>query len=915
MPSQLFPFKVLKAPAGAKYDEDVVGVKVPLFYLSRESYGNLFTYLPYEFRLAQLDNGMKLGEVELSKRAIRSYEFYTAEKERSHSAETHHLLLALEKRVEDAVYLNNEKLGEWMKEQTADIHRLLSSEKRYKTEAITTVVLEAEKIPKSDSILMQGLYDAERFVSLEGWVLEGSILSENAIYKDATIIQDTLSSDVLTLREFVVITSFYEAVQEAKRSGDLSGKITYGSPYRDKEATVEDILTAELKGLRESKKLELISGERDLRDSNLVQRVIYGVTNAIDSIVEKVDRFGDKFARNVLRDEQVIFGEKQMRDSLRDTQAPLGERGGKSSLIRRKSILVEKRPRRGFLPRKRFNNVVRNPKAARIDKKVKFAAKKMRDSRILVRVLFAILKHRNAYLEKKVIFAEPKITYKEGILSEVILAQYDTQEAVLQKALVYANKAGVMSELLEVILMDKHIKDAGILDMVIADGRNPGEAFIPELLEADKGEKESLLNKIISMVKAPKNSGWIEETIEAILHDTTRQAVIEYLREAEDITPEGLIEHLKSAEQSEVKEGIVSEQKLGWNKDKPNRPAGLMDTRPLGHWDIDWDDVIEFWKPGWDYLDVPETDYPYEEVKSLMYDTTTGVPHNPLSPTNVADVKITTPLVHPIPDWSDIGRDEAWVEIFTYQDCIINMLGIMRENKVKIAGMTTQQALQFMLRELHFLLDKADLLTKQYLRMFRFIRWQAETITMQESHTILRREYTDWTDGLLSTGVFNAPHTLTNAVIQPTGIIESISNNGEFKFTGTSLIDGVLTFSCALSMQPGSTGKVILSKDGTPLKTYDAATLTRDTFDVEMGDHEYSFQFQLGQGDVLRLSGFVLSNGVFKQAYSEQVDNGKTNGLRAIDLLINSLTSYYMNHHLDKSKGAVGIKQRKIWLN
>lgn len=952
MPSQLIPFKVVRSPIGSdyEYNRDVVGVLVPLFYHDAEAYGNLFSYLPYEFRSARYENSAILAlRYEQNTKQASFYKLYDGVKtmrwesylSKFSLGEKEHRKDAIQHLLTDAEHELNEV--EYLELQSAAFNHLYESFKHdlYTAGKAKPTVGSIQEIQLSDKQATSTTMDVGHLIQAEELVAYKEMQFIETLHAAQVKLQkDILIDDVIQAEEYIPyrdISVFwlYDAIQKAKTSGEISN-VTYAVPSLEQKETffLEQAIAGRFND-RLGDMIESVRPVKYLKPTKIEEMSTADVVD-LEGYEVKAKEFGEKESRRALEKFRKFekLGEKQGRSSNLRNLFQLGKRNPKDSYNTEFKIFGKRNPKTSeFFNLKRFLNAEKEGRGASIFKYLRFdtirekrgaAIEQIRNDaeKIILdtkptdmsRLLTGILDYRDAYIDRNMFNVNRK--ERDASMEELLLARFGSKEAVMHQTLLEMQKEGVLTEFVHLILSDDGVRDSKILEKMMADGKNELDSLLHEMTIADKGEKESIFNKLLFMLKAPKNSGWIQETVFATMHDTTKQFVVEYLKDAEKPSIEGLSQYLKQSELADLdRDAIMSELELAWNKDKPNRPAGMMNTMSLGHWDIGWDDVMDQWQPGWDYLDVPGRDYNYDSKSAEIYDKETGIPYNPLSPVDELDVEVETPITHPFEEWSDIGVKEAWVEIFTFQDVIINMLGIQRDNKLKIAGMTTQQALQFVLRELYIILDNASILNDQYQRMFRFVRWYAEMITMRDSKTILRRVYEDWKDTIATKGTFGATHSMQNMIMQNNGVIESTAASGFFSFKQTSPIKTTVTFSTALTLSAGSTGKIYFYIDNVLIKTYDTPGVIRESFEVSSGEHEYKLLFTLGDGDMARFSGFVIENTKFIEAYTEQVDGTEPNGLKSFDILIQELMKYYMNHHLNKVKGATNIKQRKIWLN
>lgn len=950
MPSQLIPFKVIKSPLPSdyEYNRDVIGVEIPLFFYTNEESDVAFSYIPFEFRLGLIDDEMVQAVREnINKEAIHNNALYTATKDRRYSADISRSVMATMDEKEFTTILSTTALLSrplefvCLQVNTADWNRAYDY-------IIHTTSIEAETNNKqkdvtfNETLFADILYPNEASISKEMKMLEAESYRESIFPELAKL------ADMGITKKESALTWLLESIREVKQTSDSLKPIYADAAEHFIETIIVENISAELLYTQHNVSIhEAISAESTRNTMNIVKEFLLGFKINRNSRLKQTAIDSDKNYRGALnkrkeiqslRDNHVALPDKQWKKifAIREPHNATKfkalreiEKQSRDSLLHQfKSWAGRKFGRNAHLEKLRREDVIRQGRNSHLDREKLFINAEayldgLRHSGQFIQTISAILDYRDGYIQKTLLSSKKK--RQEGLIDDNYIfngVDMGSKEAVLQRVFLEMKKADVTSEFLKLLSMDTYLREAKLFDKLMADGKGPGDSLIEQIRLYDKNEKYSLFNKIIQMVKAPKNSGWVQEVIGAVMGFETRQLVIEYLKDSENISPEGLLSHLKTATEAKELEAIESELELGWNKDKPNRPAGLMTTNPLGHWDIGWDDVMDQWEEGIDYLDPPSTDYDYDSnYPNGPYNKETGEPYKPMSSTSIPDV-IIEPIKHPFPEWADIGREECWVEIFTFQDVIINILGIQRENKLKIAGMTTVEGLQFILRELYLLLEKADVLTPQYQRMFRFVRWYAETLSMQEMDTVLKRVYEDWTESKDASLIERV-----DAVKQSDGATYSLMTEGSISLTIDLPVDTTLSLSIAVK-DLGSTvidassltgslnvmdaeGGVLWNSDESELFTNGAIRLT---LDVKQGPNVISLNWQ-DLSTTLITSGWVVNNSIFSDATIEYVEkDSKSSGLKATDMLVYNLTDYYVNHHLNKKKGAVGVKQRKIWL-
>ncbi|MCX7610399.1 MAG: hypothetical protein N2043_02275 [Ignavibacterium sp.] len=326
----------------------------------------------------------------------------------------------------------------------------------------------------------------------------------------------------------------------------------------------------------------------------------------------------------------------------------------------------------------------------------------------------------------------------------------------------------------------------------------------------------------------------------------------------------------------------------------------------------EFDDIIGLFDKE-DLLDIPNTDYPYEDGAVLVYDKKTGEPFKPIGEVNKNEVEVETPITHPFPQWEDEARKEIWVNTAIYQDTVLTLYGMWKKHSYKIGGMKTQRAFIFLLTELREWIRTYTNDNPEYLRVFRMIRWYAEPIVLSLKRTILVRYYDDWLDDLKNGNTFGE----MDGFVVKNGVLESKYIHGYIEFEKESLIDGVFEFSY-LFKNPSGNAKMKLYIDDNLIFEETSSRIQRKTIEVAKGKHKYRIQLEgANVGDVLKLSGFKITNTMFLYAETryEEGEEERSKAHSSIHLLISQLVKYYQKHWGgDKDKGNMQLKQRKIWI-
>lgn len=329
----------------------------------------------------------------------------------------------------------------------------------------------------------------------------------------------------------------------------------------------------------------------------------------------------------------------------------------------------------------------------------------------------------------------------------------------------------------------------------------------------------------------------------------------------------------------------------------------------------DWEDIWTRYSPGVDILDPPDADFDYSTLANTVYDLTTGVPKNPKGPTNLPDVKVPTPLHHPLPENYDLGVDDTKrliVDNYIFIDTVLALESLKNRNTLRYAGMPAEKTMRELFSKLFTWIQQAAPGNAEYDRMFRFSRWYAESIVIQQSQHILHRVYNGWRSRYHMSEDLGLDYTEKNwkyfvsaQVAQTTGI------HSEYKFKKENYIDGELILRGYFD-NPLGQGTMSIRIDGIEVDTFKRNGSFTRTIEVPQGNHTYEFIFDGDTGRV-SLSTIEISGTEFISAHTTS-DDTDTNGLKASTLLINHLLAYFDKHHGGgKTKGTMEIRQRGIW--
>lgn len=465
----------------------------------------------------------------------------------------------------------------------------------------------------------------------------------------------------------------------------------------------------------------------------------------------------------------------------------------------------------------------------------------------------------------------------------------------------------------EELLSERDLKEALVDDREMVQAiKGAGEALLMELIRsADRGTKEALLMRLLTdarIEKAVLYAEWMDRIIRAVKGDHEGYTLTELIQIAPDELCEAILLEAVLADDKRAQEAIFdAAMDIAENETGQNRPAMLMDDDFTAHWkDVEFQEIWEAYRDGLDKLKVPGTDYDYSKnpAQRRVVDKN-GIPYDPYGPINKPDVEVYGSALidqHPIPQYSEVGREEIVVDTYVLTDIMLFIHHWKKREAARYGGMTAQQAVHDMLDKLWAYIDgmNANARYPEYLRAFRHARWYAEAILNRHTIYTIRRSYADWRSQEHNWDV-GAPHLIENVVITG-GLFASTAQHSRLELYLSNYVDGTLTFNARV--KPGSTLTVVV--DDKEVVKLGEGTWVNVSAPVPMGDHKIAF---LGDGTVeysyIRLSGHrFLGYTVLGGSQSTISGHG------ALTLWLQSLLKYYQDHHTKKTKGS-----RDPWIN
>lgn len=833
------------------YEKEVIGVRLPLSFSSVDVLGYVMTYSP-----VMAFDGYAMRDTLL------------AERDFVQGGEQAMQLLA-SKTNAYSLHITYGKQADKTQRWAAALEEIHMADRNRRAElgeiarslmADKSIYHEAEEARLSDAEVLNK-YQLEAAML---WKMTGFNKREQEFQ---LILQDLYAEDVTTRQGFKHRVQMMKS-HLIRKSDAAVQRLFYASDRLATDAaTISSSLYANTARLRDSRLIkETLQADKRNQEAKLMTRLVWALRDNYGAQIVKHRKWAVNTGRSVRHMTRVVQAVRRVKEAMR-------MRGTRYA--------------------------VKRSRDARLDETVIYSELTQRDAARITTMLTAGLGGKSAGITRDIRYAS-KSPRKSLLDHPVIEATYGGKSSVIYKAIALMEKNGVAARFINGLQLDsKYGRDSIIIETTkMSDSKGPVQSILERIrMRADKGEVETrALERWILASQTEKANNIIErlKEFDKVSHDI----IVEIMEQAEVPDPEGIIKDM--------------ELKLGTNVDTPTRPAGMLETK-LGWWDIGFDELYEDWH-GKDYLDPPGKDFDYSALAPQLYDTN-GVPFQPLGPTNLADVDVKMPVTHPIPLYAEVGSQEAWVDLYTFQDMCLLMAITLKTETAKLAGMTGQQALQYVLGKLYDAAEEAFPWNPEYKRMFRFIRWYSETLAHKESITVLHRVYEDWRDNIaVNGGQFLTPHTADQVMFQSNGVIEATSSIGSLVFQVQNFIDGEFSMSAAVSSVNPLTSSMVQLYVDDEFKLQFGVGAGRQTVAIPAGNHTYRIEYIREMGDTVKASGLVLTGVNFIEAHTTQRDNGEVRGLKVTRELINNLLHYYRTHHKNQVKGAEGIKQRKIWL-
>lgn len=449
-------------------------------------------------------------------------------------------------------------------------------------------------------------------------------------------------------------------------------------------------------------------------------------------------------------------------------------------------------------------------------------------------------------------------------------------------------------------LMDKEAKAGRLVDDVEKVIKESKPALIVEEIISDEVRLDSMMTKLLDLSDRPDDFSSVVQKILLSPEQERRSFTLTEIDFGDREKQLALVEELINANDDAGDNG---------------RDAMIVESHFLIQDQSDWEDIWNKRVTGVDILDPPDSDFDYSKLASQVYNLDTGVPYKPMSPTNVPDVRVRTPLHHPIPEHFDIGIDdsrELIVDNSIFRDVVLAIESLKFRNKLRYAGMPAEKAVRDLFSKLFTWIQDANPDSDEYKRMFRFARWYAESAVLRLSEHILHRIYDSWTSEMhKGTGLGVKNLNKGWFYFAPAYAMQTQSTKSVLSFEKENYIDGQIILMGYFD-NPLSQGTMELRVDGEVVDAWNTKGAFKRVIELEQGSHNYDIVFN-GDSGTVSLSRIEITGCEFVSAHTTS-DDSNTNGLKAIQTLIDMLLSYFELHHGDdKIKGTMEVKQRRVW--
>ncbi len=345
--------------------------------------------------------------------------------------------------------------------------------------------------------------------------------------------------------------------------------------------------------------------------------------------------------------------------------------------------------------------------------------------------------------------------------------------------------------------------------------------------------------------------------------------------------------------------------------------SGIIDA----DWDTEWNQLTRIYidsKDRDDRIKVPNDDYNYEKITKNLYDPVTGIPKDPIGPTNKPEVQVKFPNAHYNPKYKDLYREIIPVDLYCYKDMMLliwifwckhrssekvletlkefyqteNIEMTMIQEYAKIVQFDASRAINYVLDNINQWIQRTIAYfdknrMKQYERIMKQVRWFGEKIAHDMSKYILVREY--------------GPFYLDNSTWEV--------KNHVLPIDGEVTVEVFVAIGDKVSLYINDEVKLEITEPG----VYRISNLTNSEYikpapsiPLEAGTYDIKL-IKSGTGTSI-IYKCIVSNSVFKGA-TIRYEGEPGRGGQAIDKLLQMMYDYYEIHHKNKAKGP-----REFWM-
>lgn len=298
---------------------------------------------------------------------------------------------------------------------------------------------------------------------------------------------------------------------------------------------------------------------------------------------------------------------------------------------------------------------------------------------------------------------------------------------------------------------------------------------------------------------------------------------------------------------------------------------------------VDNDSIFDWENNSIDELLLPSKDYPYENLKQIIFDYEKGQPINPVKKiddfTFIAKYPVNSPIQTEL-----IGENYIDVDVKWLQYIIEVFYKSWQHNMFKYGSMDIQTAINTMLEYIRIYVEfnVPYTIQKQCERVYNLIRWYGESIMLKYSKYIIHVEYEDWKSNL-HTGKLDCDNYIENLVITDKHILQNENDNAILEIRNYICIDTYINFNIFLK------GKADIYINNELVGELETGCSSKQVYNVKQGELSFKIVFK---GEIIKIGNIVIDNAIVKNIYTEyKYDNGKGNF--GINQVLESVKKYY----------------------